>query len=653
MNVIYSSLKKQLLGLFVLLIIPFAARSQYCTSGLYCYACYYSDYINSVSTTGGTTNISNLSSGCNNSSTGYTFFSSQTVTVIQGGTVGYTIVNNPSWSEYYKMWVDFNADGDFLDAGEELMSTSLGNSSSSTNSYTSSFTVPLATTPGTKRLRVRCAYGGSSSMTACSYHGGGEVEDYVLVVTPACTTPPAPTATTPVNGCTGQTASLTATASSGTLKWYAASTGGTSLATGSPFVTPALTGNTTYYVAAENGLCASTRVAVSVVANPTPSITSQPANTVTCPGNNSSFSVTATGAGAYQWQYNTGSGYVNVPAAAPYSNVTSATLNITGATISQNGYLFRCVISSGSCSTTSNPASLTVSATPSISSQSGDDTICAEDTASFFVVSTGGTLSYQWQVNQGSGFVPLTAAPPYYGVATNTLKIANGTPSMTGYQYRCFVAIAACPAAGINSTPAMLTVKPKPAITSEPADDSVNAGVNTSFTINATGLNLKYQWQLNDTGTGYTDLFDNFVYSGTKTNTLHISNTYQSKNGFRYRCLVSGECQVGADTSRVALLKVGPPLSVNGIAGSKYGISIYPNPVTGNDMILKIDKPVATNMAVRILDQFGRVIKAESFQLSASNEAHVNVNKLASGIYTIQLCDEKYQVLESVLFNRQ
>lgn len=55
--------------------------------------------------------------------------------------------------------------------------------------------------------------------------------------------------------CIGSTATLFATATGGTISWYAADAGGTALATGSSFTTPSLTNNTVYYAASSG--CAS------------------------------------------------------------------------------------------------------------------------------------------------------------------------------------------------------------------------------------------------------------------------------------------------------------------------------------------------------------------------------------------------------------
>ena len=70
------------------------------------------------------------------------------------------------------------------------------------------------------------------------------------------------TSTTPASRCGNGAVTLQATASSGTISWFANATGGTALATGTSFTTPSLSANTTYYVEASNGSCTSARSAV-------------------------------------------------------------------------------------------------------------------------------------------------------------------------------------------------------------------------------------------------------------------------------------------------------------------------------------------------------------------------------------------------------
>ena len=89
--------------------------------------------------------------------------------------------------------------------------------------------------------------------------------------------------------------------------------------------------------------------------------TTHPTHQTVCPGSPAVFTVTIASAASYQWQINTGSGWTNLSASIPYSNVTTATLNISNAT-GLNGYQYRCVATgAGGVSIPSNAATLTIS----------------------------------------------------------------------------------------------------------------------------------------------------------------------------------------------------------------------------------------------------------------------------------------------------
>lgn len=94
-------------------------------------------------------------------------------------------------------------------------------------------------------------------------------------ITATINTTPTIISTTPASRCDSGTATLGATASAGTINWYDVSTGGTSLGTGTSFITPNLTTTTTYYVdATASGCITPTRTAITATVNTPPSITS-------------------------------------------------------------------------------------------------------------------------------------------------------------------------------------------------------------------------------------------------------------------------------------------------------------------------------------------------------------------------------------------
>ena len=71
-----------------------------------------------------------------------------------------------------------------------------------------------------------------------------------------------------------------------------------------------------------------------------------------CPGSNTSFASNTSG-NTYQWQADNGSGtFTNLTNAAPYSTVTTSTLNLTAPATSLYGYKYRCLVNSNTYSNT-------------------------------------------------------------------------------------------------------------------------------------------------------------------------------------------------------------------------------------------------------------------------------------------------------------
>ena len=180
-----------------LLLLVFSAVSsvavaQYCAPS-FVTGCAIGDQIINFSTTGGSTNITNNASGCSTGS--YAYVTGQSVTQLQGLDVTLSMQAGPVYGQGFKVWIDWNNNFSFADAGE-LVYTSPG---SSTNVYTGTVTVPFSAAAGTKRMRVLCNYAGiPPAMDGCpvsQYYGEVEDYDFVVIASAACTgTPVAGTA---------------------------------------------------------------------------------------------------------------------------------------------------------------------------------------------------------------------------------------------------------------------------------------------------------------------------------------------------------------------------------------------------------------------------------------------------------------------------
>lgn len=92
-----------------------------------------------------------------------------------------------------------------------------------------------------------------------------------------------------------------------------------------------------------------------------PTISTQPSNIAGTSGGNIQFSVIATGGYLrYQWQYDNGTGFMNVTNSGQYSGATTNTLTVSNLTLTNNDLRYRCILSSSSCMDTTNEAKLTV-----------------------------------------------------------------------------------------------------------------------------------------------------------------------------------------------------------------------------------------------------------------------------------------------------
>ena len=150
----------------------------------------------------------------NNTTTGtagYENFTAITTNVTSG--TANTITITPSWtatpySEGYAVWIDYNKNGLFTDAGELAWSKA----TSTTTPATGTITIPASAALGTTRMRVSMKY--NAIPTSCEAIPYGQVEDYTVNIvagTTDTTAPSVPTALT-ASGTTQTTTTLSWTA---------------------------------------------------------------------------------------------------------------------------------------------------------------------------------------------------------------------------------------------------------------------------------------------------------------------------------------------------------------------------------------------------------------------------------------------------------
>ena len=449
---------------------------------------------------------------CHSSATpGPTVTISGPMTVTSGSTNSYTLSNNGSPNS----GLDVGASaGTFTAAsGTQLMSGEITQTASKTStplSWNFNWTAPTVTTATTVMMygaSISGGYGGSTGSTVVS-----------ITVNPAAT---APTITTQPGNQTvtaGQTATFSVVASGSSLTYQWRKNGANiSGATASSYTTPATAttdSGSTFSVVVSNagGSVTSNNATLTVNAAATaPSITTQPASQTVTAGQTATFSVTASGTAplSYQWRKNG----TNITGATSSSYTTPAT------TSADSGSTFSVVVSNSAGSVASNNAVLNVNAAataPSITTQPANQTVTAGQTASFSVSATGtAPMTYQWKKN-GTSISGATASS--YTTPATTSADSGSTFSVT----------ISNSAGSVTSNNATLTVNQAgpqvPTITTQPANQTVNAGQTATFSVLANGTApLSYQWKLNGSNiTGATSS----SYTTAATTTAMSGSTY-------------------------------------------------------------------------------------------------------------------------------
>lgn len=144
-------------------------------------------------------------------------------------------------------------------------------------------------------------------------------------------------------------------------------------------------------------------------------------------------------------------------------------------------------------------------------------TLCNTGNATFSITTTN-AVSYQWQLNTGTGgWTDITDNGLYGGAATNVLTLTGANTAMDNYQYRC---MASNSCGNIYSIAATLIVSTAvtPSVTIAATATDICQGTGVTFTATGTGMGMHpvFQWQKNgiNTGTNNNSYTDNTLADG-------------------------------------------------------------------------------------------------------------------------------------------
>lgn len=296
-----------------------------------------------------------------------------------------------------------------------------------------------------------------------------------------------------------------------------------------------------YTITPSAGSCPGVPSDFTVVVPNNPIILTHPGSPAVCDGGDATISISPTTATKYtfQWQVDDGFGYVNVSDDPTYDNVLTASLKINNATLSMNGYQYRCRIDSTDtgCSSISNAGILTVNPIPVIQALIVDP-VCPEGTITVdpFTINPADNNNITWtnlngnvhSTPGGTGVYPTGFTAPE-NFTTNDLV---DTISVTTIRFGC------------SSEAMKFTIKvyPSPQITQIP-DTSFCPGLTNidlaNFSDNLVSTETRFKWTNSNTtvwnlgtqGNGYLPVFNagtNFTGSAI-TSTVIVLDT--SANG--------------------------------------------------------------------------------------------------------------------------
>jgi len=249
-----------------------------------------------------------------------------------------------------------------------------------------------------------------------------------------------------------------------------------------------------------------------------------------------------------------------------------------------------------------------------ITRQPSAEDVCKGESGFFGIVSTGDSLSMQWQLKAHETWDNLFDGNMFSGTRTDTLRILNSSQMDGTSLVRCRLMN---PEYTCYSRPAVLSILHAPVMTVQPEGQWVGIHGRAVFNAGAAGSPpLSYQW-----------FYKNLSYPVSADSVFVIDPVDEEDASGPYHCVISNLC--GQVSSRdVWLFLYGQGTGDN---KQESFIQVFPNPASNRVKISRSD-PSQTLINLNIYNIRGELIGETGF----TREISLDISTLSSGIYILE-----------------
>ena len=530
------------------------------------------------------------------------------------------------------IWIDFNNNGFYNDAGE-FVGSAYGRSTNNGIDlvpYTGNIVIPSVAT-GSYRMRIKLTDNLPQSIgTSCQKDNGGETHDYLINITGvSCTPPTASISPATASICSGQSTTLTASGGNTYLWSNGATTAAITISTAA-----------TYTVTVSNtGGCTAT-ASRAVTANNTPTASISPATASICSGQTTTL--TAGGGDTYLWSNGATTAAITISTAATYTVTVS---NAGGCTATAS----RIVTANTTPTASISPATASIcSGQTTILTADGGDTYLWSNGATTAAISVSSAATYTVTVSNAGGCsatanITVANTTPAVDVSGNasicpgqtTTLTATSVNNITDYQWQ----LNGNDIANADNNTFNASTAGNYSITVTDANGcTASSGVYTvtedippiaDFTFNVSGVTVTFSNQ-SQNATDYVWNFGDGSPENSDENTTHNYNT----PGI-YTVTLTAENSCGSDTHTEVIEIL--PVGIFSYMENSDLFKIYPNPAA-NELNIAFANLNNTFCEIKLVNVSGQVIyKTNIVPATETTVLNIDISELPLGNYFIQL----------------